>query len=101
MILNVKLKIKNFDIILADIYSMSDPKMTSIILSKAECPVVIWTALDCTHCSDKNTYICETNECHNNLSNVCKVMRKPRIFDENTMTELMKTVNIHEHTLAE
>jgi len=98
VMLKAKMKTSIYDFVVADVYSMSEPRVATDVLSKASCPVVVWTVLECAHCADKESYKCQMNEC--TLNNMRKIIRKPAHFDDVSLRELFNTVSIaHEHTL--
>jgi len=93
VMLKAKMKINIYDFVVADVYSMSEPRVATDVLSKASCPVVVWTVLECAHCADKESYKCQMN-------NMRKIIRKPTHFDDISLRELLNTVSVaHEHTL--
>ena len=93
VMLKAKMKINIYDFVVADVYSMSEPRVATDVLLKATCPVIVWTVLECAHCADKESYKCQMN-------NMRKIIRKPTHFDDISLRELLNTVSVaHEHTL--
>ena len=58
MILKSRLETNYYDVIFADIQSMSDPLFVKGLLEKVESTLIIWSAVDCRHRSYDFTDYC-------------------------------------------
>lgn len=73
MILKARLHSKYYDLILADILSMSDPIFTRTLLDSVSCPVIIWSVLGCKDCPHRSgdEISCNRNNCPLRTSSDC------------------------------